>query len=337
MSQQAEAARPKQRLTTPQTLHLMRLEVDRALKHGYPISCLMLGLDGFVDSDTMLLRRQVMPLVFHELKTETFEREVRGLGVWTEGFQLAVFPHVTPQEIQELADGLLARARDVSHAALPEGTEITLSIGIAHNLHPGEVTFETLVQDAESGMGMAQASGGDRVSGFREVETELDRLKSELDEQLKEIADIQAKVFADGETEDEAWGKALVLKVLEVFDREPDQNEGVVRLQKEVVALLKHELAEFNRSTSAMQLIEAQSTIEQLERRVNKLTSSLGRTEEELKRVAAMKDIDVGVASIYRTVQGLSSADDQFEAKKEMLKNIFEANVALRAEMTSKE
>ena len=50
-----------------------------------------------------------------------------------------------------------------------------------------------------------------------------------------------------------------------------------------------------------------------------------------------MKDIDVGVASIYRTVQGLGSGDDQFEAKREMLKNIFDANVALRAEMASKE
>ena len=62
MSQQQGATVKRQRLTTPQTLQLMRLEVERALRHGYPISCMMLGLDGFMDSDLLLLRKRVMPL-----------------------------------------------------------------------------------------------------------------------------------------------------------------------------------------------------------------------------------------------------------------------------------
>ena len=78
-----------------------------------------------------------------------------------------------------------------------------------------------------------------------------------------------------------------------------------------------------------------QRQIDKLERRVSKLTESLGMTEAELKRVAAMKNIDLGIASIYRSVQGLTAGDDQFEAKQEMMKSIFEANLALRAEMTS--
>ena len=49
----------------------------------------MLGLDGFMDSDLLLLRKKVMPLVFGELKAVTFGHDVRGLGIWTEGFQLA--------------------------------------------------------------------------------------------------------------------------------------------------------------------------------------------------------------------------------------------------------
>ena len=47
--------------------------------------------------------------------------------------------------------------------------------------------------------------------------------------------------------------------------------------------------------------------------------------------------VDLGVSSIYRTVQGLKNADEDFEAKAEMLKNIFDANVALRDAMKSKE
>ncbi len=336
MSQNAAAAPKKPRLSTPQTLHLMRIEVENALTHGYPISCMMFGLDGFVSSDLMLHRKTVMPLVFQELKAVVFERKLRGLGIWTEGFQLAVFPHVGPEEVAEVANELLERARGVSHASLPEGEPIALSIGISHNLHPGDVSFESVVEEAESGMGIATQSGGDQVSRWRDVETELDRLKEELDEQLRDIAAIQEKVFGEGVSDEERWGKELVQKVIGVFQDEVDQNAGVVRLQKAVVALLKHEVEEFKPTSSATQLIAAQTQIQNLERRISKLTDSLGRTEAELKRVASMKDVDMGVASLYRTVQGLSDEDDNAEAKHEMLKNIFEANLALRAEMAGK-
>ena len=206
MPQATGVAAPKQRLSTPQTLHLMRLEVERALRHGYPISCMMLGLDGFVDLDHLFHRKKVMPLVFRELKTVTFERDVRGLGIWTEGFQLAVFPHVEPEALQELAEALRERASAVEYPEL-EGVEITVSIGISHNLHRDDVSFESLVTDAESGMGMAQGLGGDQVSAFRQVETEVDQLKGELEAQLQEIQAIQENVFAQSCEEEELWGR----------------------------------------------------------------------------------------------------------------------------------
>jgi hypothetical protein len=41
--------------------------------------------------------------------------------------------------------------------------------------------------------------------------------------------------------------------------------------------------------------------------------------------------VDVGVPSIYREVQGLSADAAQHERKREMMRSIFEANLALRA------
>ena len=61
------------------------------------------------------------------------------------------------------------------------------------------------------------------------------------------------------------------------------------------------------------------------------MTEHLSGTEAELKRVASLKSIDGGLASIYQDVQGLSADDDGFESKKAMLSNIFEANLAFRA------
>ncbi len=336
MSETATESRPTPRLSTPQMLHLMRLEVERALRQRYPISCLMFGLDGFVDSELLLHRKVLMPLFFQELKAVTFERDIRGLGIWTEGFELAVFPHVAPEDLQELAQALLERARSVRHETLPASVPISISIGISHNLHPGEVSFASMVEEAEGGMGLARTAGGDRIGEWRAVETELEKLKVELEHQLKEIAEVQDKIFGDQKEEEDLFGRNLVTKVLTLFQDESDHSEAVVRLEKEVIALLKTELAAWSQTSSASKLLASQKQIENLERRVAKLTESLSATESALKQIAAAKNIDLGVASIFRNVQGLTLEDALYEAKREMLKNIFEANVALRAALSSK-
>jgi GGDEF domain-containing protein len=331
----APAAPAKQRLSTAQMLHLMRLEMDRALRHGYPISALVVGLDGFDEEHHLPWRRAVMPAVFQELKAVTFRNDVRGLGVWTERFQLAIFPHVTPDRLQKLAEELLATGAKLEVTGVPEGTAIALSAGIAHNLHPGPMSFETLIEEAETGMGLAQSGGGNKIVQAREVERELDKLREEVDSQIQEIQEFQSKLFGDLDDKEELWGNQLVSKVIDLFNREPEKSEGVLRVEKEVIALLKSELAAWRETSTASRMIESQKTIDQLERRVAKLTESLGLTEAELKRVAALKNIDLGIASIYRNVQGLSVDEAGAEQKKEMLKHIFESNVALRAKLAS--
>jgi hypothetical protein len=75
--------------------------------------------------------------------------------------------------------------------------------------------------------------------------------------------------------------------------------------------------------------------VDMLERRIAKLTSLLGVTEEELARVMAMKNIDAGVASIFKTVQGLRGDDASVAAKKAMMATIFEQNLAFQKKTES--
>lgn len=327
-------AAKKQRLSTAQMLHLMRLEMDRALRHGYPISAVCVGLDGFGEEHHQSWRRAIMPAVFQELKTVCFQNDVRGLGVWTERFQLAIFPHVTPDRLTTLTEQLLERGKALKVTGVPESEPVILAAGIAHNLHPGPKSFESLIEEAETGMGIAQ-SGTQKIVQAREVERELDKLREEVDSQIAEIQEFQAKLFGESNGKEELWGKQLMDKVLELFQREPEKSEGVLRVEKEVIALLKSELAAWRETSTASRMIESQKQISQLERRVVKLTESLGLTEAELKRVAAMKNIDLGVASIYRTVQGLSADGADAEQKKEMLKNIFDANMLLKSQLAA--
>jgi hypothetical protein len=79
------------------------------------------------------------------------------------------------------------------------------------------------------------------------------------------------------------------------------------------------------------ELVERDLKIELLERRVAKLMAMLDVSEEELRRVRSARQVDVGVPSIYREVQGLSADAAQHERKREMMRSIFEANLALRA------
>lgn len=70
--------------------------------------------------------------------------------------------------------------------------------------------------------------------------------------------------------------------------------------------------------------------VENLQRRIEKLTQSLSTTEHRLRQVAAMKNIDDGISSIYREVQGLDEAAQDSGKKKELMSAIFAANMRLQ-------
>ena len=54
-----------------------------------------------------------------------------------------------------------------------------------------------------------------------------------------------------------------------------------------------------------------------------------GASEEELARMVQEKSLDPGVASIYRSVQGLDPSARDFKKKKELLAVLYRANVEL--------
>jgi hypothetical protein len=70
--------------------------------------------------------------------------------------------------------------------------------------------------------------------------------------------------------------------------------------------------------------------VENLQRRIEKLTQSLSSTEHRLRQVAAMKNIDDGISSIYREVQGLDDSSQDSGKKKELMGAIFAANMRLQ-------
>lgn len=66
------------------------------------------------------------------------------------------------------------------------------------------------------------------------------------------------------------------------------------------------------------------------ERRIAKLNQALEETQDRLRRIAALRDVDQGIASIYEAVQGLDDNEEFAAFKKQLMARIFEANVKLK-------
>ena len=67
-----------------------------------------------------------------------------------------------------------------------------------------------------------------------------------------------------------------------------------------------------------------------LQRRIKKLNETLTTTEQRLQQASTMKQLDKGISSIYREVQGLEQGDAQVGKKKELMADLFKANLRLQ-------
>ena len=182
-----------------------------------------------------------------------------------------------------------------------------------------------LLEECETGLSIAQSAGGDRVVTWKAIECEIEKLRGEIESQISQLDDSRGAADAI-----EAWGSALVEQLGEVFAEEENPSKAVMRVGKRMVDLVVAQIAELKALPLNNELEERLGEIDLLERRVRKLTSQLDQSEAEIKRLASMKVVDDGIASVYRSVQGLSDDEDNAEQKKEMLAGIFTANLALR-------
>lgn len=152
---------------------------------------------------------------------------------------------------------------------------------------------------------------------------ELQRLRQQLDERLEE-ARVQALSSYDGENAAILEKVRMVVGSLQAHELPPRQ------LQERVLELVMDVVAGERREVEAAQAAVRDREIDLLQRRISKLTQSLETTEQRLTQVSAMKDVEEGLSSIYREVQGLRDEGQRAEKKKELMAGIFAANLQLQ-------
>jgi diguanylate cyclase (GGDEF)-like protein len=334
--QHAQFSEHGQGLFTPAEIErMMRIEFDRAQRHKFPIVCMLIAVDRLVHLQDLYgheSKDEILQAVISVLRAAT--RDSDYLGFMHDDRLLAIFPHTAPESAGLLARRLLSGARKLRFDRDGRTVRISLSIGVAHNRHEGTMSFDTLVGVAEEGLAVADAAGGDRF-----VETELYQLyekkrRARREETPAPAAPLQPVPATTVTKQLEILRDPLGQTVLEVLAARGITREKLTGMDHAAITALLSNLQDEKLRTGASDLGEQREMIDQLERRIAKLTHLLGITEEELRRVAAMKNIDLGVASIYRNVQGISDEASQKEKKREMMREIFQANFELKKRLS---
>jgi len=305
---------------------LMRVEFERSQRHGFPLVCLLIGIDrlgALQDLYGREAREEILGASLAALRRVTREHDL--LCALQDDRIVALFPQAKPELGAVLARKLLETAREMRFEREGRSLRITFAIGVAHNRHKDAISFDTLLAVAEEGLAVADAAGGDRF-----VETEL----YQLVEQQRRAREQKALRHAAPAAEPAPAARAPQLgdTLLDVLATMGVRVDAPETLDRDSLRRLLFRLQDARAPQPSGDLAEERRKNDILERRITKLVAQLGITEEELKRIAQMKNIELGVASVYRDVQGLGH-EPQLQRKREMMKEIFTANFHMKREI----
>ncbi len=298
---------------------LMRSECDRATRYGYPVTSMMIAVDrldqlgDLYGSDS---RAAILAEVSSVLRQNTRESDYLGCMVGSRFF--AIFPHTSRSEGPALAARLLD---DTGKLLFDEGAarvNVTLSIGLSYRDDEEKVDFDQLRNEVNSASQQAAAGGGGRFVQYTPPASSAAVATPDLSGGLEQLG--------------KNLEQLLTQKVAAIFESMGQALPDFGGHKKEVLALAVEKMEAAHEQMRK----EHAERVGLLERRLAKVSDSLELTEGELKRTMLAKGVDPGVASIYRTVQGLSDVEEDQELKKEMMAAIFEANMELKGKISQK-
>ena len=309
---------------------LMHVEFDRAVRYGYPAAAMLVEVDRLEYLHSLYgweSKEEILSSVIRLLRSTT--RDSDFLGCMQGSRILALFPHANEETIQAIAGRMLHVCRELDFRIDERSLRATLSIGVSV-LKPGaDLDFAAFLSSAEEAVGFAAVSGGDRFVRREPAREVIQELREEIEDEARQLAAEALAVAPVVTQQDHELEAALEAELRATLERgsETGLDESVI---EEALRVALDGVRRARDVAVTRTVREHLEKIDLLERRVTKLKDLLDATEQELGRVAASRGADSGVASIYRSVQGLRGDERNFESKKEMLTLIFEANLELQ-------
>lgn len=163
------------------------------------------------------------------------------------------------------------------------------------------------------------------------AEEEVDSLRRELEGQRQALAHRLEQGEVERRRKLEGEDAVLTGKVEQVFQLLATQPAvDLAQVQERVVELVTELVGSERRAAAQAQSALHDREVDLLQRRIKKMSETLEVTEHRLQEVAAMKDIDPGISSVYRDVQGLAASEAHYARKRELMAQIFQANLELQ-------
>ncbi len=325
--------------SSDEILQLMRVEHERSARYGYPITLMLIEVDRLealhdlygIESMEEVLRSAVH-LVRSTIRQSDF------LGILQDHRVLVLFPHAARETVSAIATRLLRGCQALEFQSDGRLLRPTISIG-ASTVTPDEVMeFERFLQAAEEALAFAIDSGGDRFVHRQTAGAVIEELRRELEVQKSALRSGPRSTVATAKPPKKTSGlphvkieaeAGLDERIRALFQAFGEHSPELRRLEEEVLRAAAEGLFLLQKRDSATSSGNLRQ-IDVLERRIQKLTELLDATEVELASLARRKGMDQGIASIYRTVQGLRTDEADFARKREILTLIFEANLELK-------
>ena len=312
----------------------MELAHEEALRERAPLAVLRIAVDGMESVARVAAAGRI------ELVLSTLTSILRGLprpgdllAVREQDHLVAVLTHADAAAAEAIGRGLQDGVKRITAPHSTRALGIRLSIGLAHAQFDTAYWFQTLLAVANEGVEIAQNSGGGRLVhtelyGFHQKRLERispDRPKPTLP---PPVVHPEANVAYVRPAAPAAPIPSAAPRPASAPAPVAAPNPaGIAELEERVLRLAR----DWTEEALAKALAETQKAhsgeVEVLERRIQKLTRALEEAQQELVRAEAGHEIDPGVASAYRTVQGLRDGDG---AKRDMLEKLFQANLELR-------
>ena len=163
------------------------------------------------------------------------------------------------------------------------------------------------------------------------AEEELDQMRRELTRQEQEL-EVKLDEGARGvaghyEGEDAAIARKIADVVRSLAQA---KGAGTGAVEQRLFELVMDIVSGERRDAEAARAALRDREVDTLQRRIKKLNENLAATEHRLQHVAALKMVDGGISSIYRDVQGLDMNELHATKKKELMAEIFKANLQLQ-------
>ncbi|MCR4316360.1 MAG: hypothetical protein NUW37_08435 [Planctomycetes bacterium] len=211
-----------------------------------------------------------------------------------------------------------------------KNTAIYLEV-LAGRLQDEMNSLKGAVVPAEVSSGDAQLRLEELADGLREELGSLlnSRFTSvaELERKLEQLRpDIDLTIV--GKVESVASKFASEMQRIEELTQSLEQ-----RVQKAETNKVSKRLAPV--AESATQTLENEKKIFMLEKRLGKFSRTLEKIEGKLTEYVSIVEGELGIASVYKEVQGLDRGDNNFSKKTHALKHIFELNLAIQKPTTS--